>query len=505
MMKYILAIVIFMAAIAGFLLYIGDASQLALTSTSPRDFLNFDVVLSWKIVTVLTTLALIGLIALWSFIGFLFRLPGRLKSGLGLRRRNQALDAMEEALLAGAEGDANRSRKKAERARALVGSEALGRIVSAQAAEACGDSTEAITHYRAMLEDERTAATGRRGLAQQLLNAGDIAGAIDLASEAYETDKNARWAFDLLFKAQIEDYRWMDAADTLNMGERRKHIDKAVAARRLAVLLTAQADRMTDNGEDAPTALEHAIRAANTAPDFAPGVALAARLLTQSGNVKKAISLIEAAWAKRPHPALALAFADTLVDETDKGKIKRYKALAKTNPKHRETALLLAEQALSRGEGVEAWSALTPFVQDETPSARVCQLAYQAETMLNNPADASLWLERAATATADADWSDLDPHGDAFDYKDQDWRRLVHSFGENADLIHPRLETGAKRRPVAKPPAGETVKNSDTKPLEEGADAISDSAPISEGRAVKVDSDNLAKRLDSLLGDDDKT
>ena len=500
MMKYILAIVIFMAAIAGFLLYIGDASQLALTSTSPRDFLNFDLVLSWKIVTVITTLGLIGLIALWSFIGFLFRLPGRLKSGMGLRRRNQALDAMEDALLAGAEGDAGRSRKKAERARALVGSEALGRIVSAQAAEACGDSEEAMTHYRAMLEDEKTAATGRRGLAQQLVNSGDLSGAIELASTAYEEDKNARWAFDVLFKAQVEDYRWIDAAHTIARGERRKHIDKATAARRTAVLMTAEADRLTDLGQDNETALEHAVTAANTSLDFAPATALAARLLTQSGNVKKAISLIEKAWGQRPHPALAIAFSDTLAGETDKNKMKRFKALAKTNPEHRETAFLLAEQALLHENGVEAWSALRPFVDEATPSARVCQLAYQAETMLNNPTDARPWLERAATAPADADWSDLDPEGDAFDYKDQDWRRLVYTFGETGELIHPRLESGSVRRSL-------TRQDKREKPHEVHEETRRiDDLPSDDFKSdvLKADEDNLAERLDSLLGESDK-
>jgi len=49
-------------------------------------------------------------------------------------------------------------------------------------------------------------------------------------------------------------------------------------------------------------------------------------------------------------------------------------------------------------------------------------------------------MERAATAPAEADWSDLDPEGEAFDYMDQDWRRLVFSFGEKGELIHPRYE-----------------------------------------------------------------
>ena len=63
-------------------------------------------------------------------------------------------------------------------------------MVSAQAAEACGDNEEAIAQYKAMLDSERTVATGQRGLAQQLLARGDLSGAIDHASRAYAENKN---------------------------------------------------------------------------------------------------------------------------------------------------------------------------------------------------------------------------------------------------------------------------------------------------------------------------
>jgi len=114
------------------LLYIGNDPQLTLTSSAQSGFLSFaPLKLSWQIVIGLVTAAAISLIAIWSFLGWLWRLPRRVKSGVGLRRRNQALDAMEDALIAGAEGDTAKARKKSERARALIGSEDLGRMVSA--------------------------------------------------------------------------------------------------------------------------------------------------------------------------------------------------------------------------------------------------------------------------------------------------------------------------------------------------------------------------------------
>lgn len=508
MMKYVIAVIVIMAAVLGLMLYIGDASQLQIISTSPRDVLNMDVVLPWRTAIVIMVLGLIGLVLLWSFLTFLFRLPNRLKSGMGLRKRNKALDAMEDALLAGVEGDAGKARKKAERVRALVGSEALGRIVSAQAAEACGDNEEAISQYREMLKDEKTAATGRRGLAQQLLATGDTAGALALSETVYAEDKNARWAFDVLFNAQVTECQWDRAAETISRAERRKHIDKEVARRRRAVLLTAQADKLTDAGQTPQAALDIALDAASDAPDFAPGVALAARLLTQSGNVKRAGQIIEKAWAKRPHPALAIAFQDVLEGASPKTKAKRLQGLAKQNPAHRESALMLAQDALGRGDGVAAWSALNPLVTAPNPSARVCQLAYSTETMLKNPSDARIWLERAASAQAEADWSDLDPSGEAFDYSDPDWRRLVFSFGDTGELIHPRFEAGAPRRKAltVEPQAASKVETAkDIKTAEAAPESTSEIAPeagaSSSGELPRGEHDGLAKRLDNLLGD----
>jgi len=393
MTKYVIVILICLAALAGLLLYVGNLK------------------LSWQFVIGLVTAFIVGLIAIWSFIGWLWRLPRRVKSGVGLRRRNQALDAMEEALIAGAEGDASKARKKSEKARKLIGSEDLGRMVSAQAAEA---------------------------LAQQLLSAGDLPGAIEHASRAYGENKNARWAFDVLFQAQVTDHQWGKALETLETGEKRKHIDKDVSRRRRAVLLTAEADRLSDNGQ-IDAAMDMSVSAAQDAPEFSPAVGLAAKLLGQKGGTKKASQLIEKAWAKAPHPALSLAYRDIHAGDSEKARAKHLRNLTKTNPAHRESILLTVEELLATGDAVTAWSTLSPLV---------------------------IWMERAARAPAEPDWSDLDPEGDAFDYTNQDWRRLIFTYGEKGELIHPRYERGAARR-----------------------------APLQKG----VDTDDLAERLDSLL------
>lgn len=522
MMKYIIATLIVIAALAGLLLYIGDDATVLISSSAstgplafaPREF-------TWQIVIVFVMIALFIIIGLWSLLGWLWRLPARVKSGVGLRRRNQALDAMEDALVAGAEGDVQKSRKKAERARALIGSEDLGRIISAQAAEASGDTEEAQRLYQDMLASVKTRAMGQRGLAQNMLEAGNLPAAIEQSQAAYAENKQARWAFQTLFKAQLADCQWDTALETLAQGESRKHIDKGEARRRRVVLQTALAGRLDDEGQ-LHQSLDLARKAAQAAPEFSPATALAAKQFVASNQEKKAASLIEKSWAQAPHPALALAFLDIYQGETDKTRKKRINGLVKQNPTHRESILLLAEEALREKDGVTALSLLTPFLSDE-PTARLCVLAAQTEKTLNNPADAALWMQRAATAPREADWSDLDPSGASFNYTAQDWQRLVFSFGQTGTLIHPRAERqDASRLPSAVKSASllgtnaagivsvSSMQTGQIEPheiepheIESDATVVLGQADISKddipSAAKLIDDNDLADRLDSLL------
>ena len=501
MRNYLIAILIFVAALAGILLYVGDDSTLRVVSEGAPGIFNFgDVTMGWRRAIVLLVLGTIGFLLLWSLAGWLVRLPGRLKSGVGLRRRAQALEAMEEALIAGSEGDADKARKRAERVRKLVNSEALGRMISAQAADASGDSDEAISQYQALLKEKRTESAGRRGLAQQYLATGNLNGAIEHASAEYKDNKNARWAFDVLFQAQMSDYRWKEAVDTLETGLSRKHIDKEIARRRKAVLDTAIATQLEDDGKTSE-ASELALSALQASPDFAPAAALASRLLGRSGDERKAISILEKAWSRAPHPALSSAFLDLLTDKSDKERDKRVKQLIKQNPDHRESTLLRVEENLRSGDAVTAWSTLSPLIDSGDPSSRLCLLAAEAETMLSNEADAKVWALRAGTAPAEPDWSDLDPEGDAFDYAAQDWRRLVHSYGEKGELIHPRFEMGAARAPVI------AVASEAVSPILEDASHILETQSGITPETEEIESgldetDDIAMRLDNLLDKD---
>ena len=502
MTKYVVTILAFLVALLLLLFWVGGDVFLTLTSSASSGILAFgEVRLSWQAVIVAGVCATLGLIGLWSLFLWLWRLPRRVKSGVGLRRRNQALDAMEEALLAGAEGDVKKARKKSEVARKLIGSTELGRVISALSAEASGDRDVAVEHYQAMLDNDKTRATAQRGLAQNMLATGDLPGAIAQCREAYSTNPDARWAFDTLFKAEVANHQWLDAETTLDAGEQRKHVEKNVARRRRAVLNTAEADRLHDEGDFA-SALELSVKAHKLAPEFAPATALGAKLYKIQGDPKAATKLIEKSWSQAAHPALSLSFLDTLKEADNKTRDKRLAALVKQAPDHRETKIILAEDHLRRGDAVQAWAILSPLLRsNEAPSSRLCLLAAQTEERLNNPTDARLWLQRAAIAPREADWSDLDPSGESFDYTPQDWRRLVFSFGDTGELIHPRFD---RRAPLRLPGVSEAKTEVEEEPAaakQEEAVAKPDSIQqdIGEPHAAAPETKGLADRLDSLL------
>jgi len=512
MRNIVIGFLVFLTLLAGVLLYVGDDSTLRVISQGAPGFFDFgDHTLSWRKAITFFVIGAIGFILIWSLAVWLVRLPGRLRSGVGLRRRTQALEAMEEALIAGAEGDADKARKRAERVRKLVKSDALGRMISAQAADASGDSKEAIEQYQALLKDERTESAGRRGLAQQYLSSGNLQGAIEQAGTVYKTNKHARWAFDILFQAQMSDYRWKEALETLERGLGRKHIGKDIARRRKAVLDTAIATQLEDDGE-MQGAIDLSVAALSAAPDFAPAAALAARLLGKEGEERKAISLLEKAWKRAPHPALSAALLDLLENKSDREREKRVKSFIKQNADHRESILLRVEENLRSGDAVSAWTTLSPMLKDKNATARLCLLGAEAETLLSNEKDAKVLALRAATAPTEPDWSDLDPEGDAFDYSVQDWRRLVYSYGENGELIHPRFESGAARQSVAVTASvvasgtNDISKASNILEIESGAKpepsiepSIDQDLPSGE-----IDTDDIAMRLDSLLGNEEE-
>ena len=144
--------------------------------------------------------------------------------------------------------------------------------------------------------------------------------------------------------------------------------------------------------------------------------------------------MIEAAWKTAPHPALWLAYRDLYTHETPRRRAERLANLAAMNPEHRESHLLMVEQALIVGDAAAAREAAAPLLL-EHPSTRLCALMARTAFAAGEADEARAWITRAGGAEQEPDWSDLDPEGRAFDYTAEDWARLTASYGETGELI----------------------------------------------------------------------
>jgi HemY protein len=394
---------------------------------------------AFVLITLLTSLAAT---IVWRTLLWILDAPRRTERARAEARRRQAGEVLTSGFLAAAAGDGSEARRLAQKAADLA-EEAPGlvRVLAAQAAEAAGDLAAAQAAYTAMLSFPEMRLAGHKGLMQLAAAQGDREAALRHAAEAYGQARTARWAWRALLDARLEAADWEAALELVRGALDRKIVPPVMAERARAALLAASAARL-ENASDTKAraqALEQAVEAAKLQPGFAPGVVMAARLLAQDGKTGRAASTLENAWKAAPHPALYLAYRDLRTAETPRERAARLLELAAQNPAHRESRILQVEQALIAGDLTGA-KAATEALEPEPVTARIAGLMARVAYACGEPDQARVWMAKGMSAPHEPDWSDLDPEGRAFAYHASDWARLVGTFAETGELIHPRHE-----------------------------------------------------------------
>ena len=378
----------------------------------------------------------------WQTLLWILAAPQRAARARTENRRRQANEALTRGFLAAAGGDGSEARRLAQKAADLADeTPGLVRVLAAQAAEASGDAAAAKAAYSAMLGFPEMRLAGHRGLMQLALAQGERETALRHAQEAFGEARNARWAWRALLDARLEAADWGAGLDLVKNALDRKIVPPVVAERARAALLAALAAQLENAPEPKARAqaLDSAVEAAKLQPGFAPGVVMAARLLAADNKVGRASATIENAWKAAPHPALWLAYRDLKTAETPRERAQRLLVLAAQNPVHRESRILHVEQALIAGDPAAAREAMQ-VLDGEPVTARIAGLRARVAFASGLPDEARLWMAQGTHAPQEPDWSDLDPEGRAFAYHASDWARLVITFAETGDLIHPRHE-----------------------------------------------------------------
>lgn len=378
----------------------------------------------------------------WRLLIWLLEAPARAERNREASRRKQAGEVLARGFLASAAGDGSEARRLAQKAVGLAEEfPALVRVLAAQAAEAAGDLPAAKAAYTAMLGFPEMRLAGHKGLMQTAVAEGDREAALHHAQSAYGLTRTARWAWRALLEAKLEDGDWAAALDLVKGALDRKIVSPLVAERARAALFAASAADLEALEEERMRvqALDFALNAVRLQPGFAPGVVMAARLLAADAKVSRAAGLLEHAWKEGPHPALWLAYRDLKTSETPKERAARLAGLASLQPQNRESRILSVEAALVGGDPAAAREAAGPLTEGIL-TARIAGLMARIAFAAGSPDEARAWIARGAGAPQEPDWSDLDPEGRAFAYTRDDWARLVSTYAETGELIHPRLE-----------------------------------------------------------------
>lgn len=359
--------------------------------------------------TVSLTVAVLGFLAallvvgalLW-FLRALVTLPATASRASRRRRHERGQTAITRGIVAVGAGDLAAARRYAAEAERLLGHQPLALLLKAQSAQAAGDRDAADAAFREMAARPDTRVLGLRGLFLEARRREDHDTAREYAEEAARIAPAVAWANDAVIEARSQDGDWRSAVQTIERRTSLGLVDRSTGRRQRAVLHAADALGRQDSDPDgALTAAREAVR---LAPDLVPAAALAGRLLSRKGELRKAAKIIETAWSHAPHPDLAAAYLNLRPGDSALDRLRRAETLARLSSWDGESRLAIARSAIEAREFGRARETLRPLLDDERPTVRVCTAMAEIEGKSGNAGGAREWLARATRAPRGKAW-----------------------------------------------------------------------------------------------------
>jgi HemY protein len=352
-------------------------------------------------VAVLLTFVLAAFLSLlMRLVVFLMGSPAKFSVWTAQRRARKFFQSLSRGLIAAAAGDGTEAGHFARRAGKLMPGQPLALLLQSQAAELSGDEARQEAIYRDMVNYPETEFLGLRGLFDLDMRRHDEQAALVHATRAHAL-KPRGWAMNALFDLRISRREWREAQGLVVQATRNRVLSPDIAKRQRAVLLAAQAVEAETAGEAA--ALEYALESVALSPGLTMPALIAARHLSLQGRTTRARDVLEAAWADAPHRDIAQALASVYPSEDVEARGERLIALARLNPMHRESRVLMAEQSVALKRWSEARDLLLPLAEDYS-SSRVCNLMAEIAAGEQDVLTAQLWRSRAARGGRIADW-----------------------------------------------------------------------------------------------------
>lgn len=369
-----------------------------------------DVAITWlgyqletSVMVALAALAalVVVVIVVWSILRAIVRAPAAWSARRLDRRARKAYKAISSGIVAIGAGDAMSARRFANEAQRLAPKEPLALLLGAQAAQIGGNPAEAERTFRAMAAREDTKLLGLHGLFIEAQRSDNAAAARTYAEDAARASPTLAWAAEAVLQYRCSAGDWTGALAALERNMRSGLVGKDTYKRQRAVLLTGRALSGEVDAEGSKALVMEALK---LSPGLVPAASLAGRLLTESGQARKAVKVVEAAWAINPHPDLAETYANIFPNESNRERLGRIRTLAKLAPNHPETAMAMARAAMDAQEFATARSSLTPMLA--MPTQRMATLMAELEEKEGGDVGrAREWMRRALQATRDPTWT----------------------------------------------------------------------------------------------------
>ncbi|RVT95291.1 heme biosynthesis protein HemY [Rhodovarius crocodyli] len=265
-------------------------------------------------------------------IGWLRGWPARRRLRLRLSAHEQAEGAVTRALVRLAAGAPEQALLELGRARRLLGDNPQLLLLAAEAERQAGREEAAAGHFRALAAREDSRFLGLRGLLRQAVAQRDFEGARQLAEQAEKAEPGAAWLRQERAEMALATAAWREALSLAPATAPRAALSLAAAREETDPLKAAELERQAFIAD----------------PAFAPAVLAHAARLEAEGSHRRARQVLEQGWQVAPHPDIARAWLDLAPPEPLE-RVKAAEALARRNPDHLESRLMVGEAALRAG------------------------------------------------------------------------------------------------------------------------------------------------------------
>ena len=397
MLRFLILLAILFAIAFGFQWLKGVSGEVAVTVGDNVYAVEVTVAVIALIAVILVSMGLI-----W-FVRETLRAPWRMARGWRTRNRDRGRAAISQGLIAIAAGDLRSAERAVQEASRRAPDQPLTLLLEAQTAQLKGDRNAARNVFQRMTEDSATRIAGLRGLHIEAEREGVPEAAHQIAAQARTEAPSAAWAARALLRHQTAARDWDGALSTLSGATDGRILDRRTARRLRAVILTAKA---LDREIEAPDAARHAaIEAHDLAPDLVPAAAVAARLLSRQGDIRRATRILEAAWKAGPHPEIADAYMHVRAGDAARDRLERAETLFRLRPHADEGRHAVAQAAIDARDFARARDVLTPVLTERPTRKALMLMAALEEAETGDRGRAREWVARAINAPRDPAWT----------------------------------------------------------------------------------------------------